>query len=183
MEKRLETVDATRRERNAMAREITEDSSRFPVLLEIALNRNDELGSRACWIVEFVCKKDLAILAPNLKRFLEGLPGLDQESSIRPMAKICELISETDAKNQVNRPIALDPTQRERLIEICFDWLIGHHKVATKAYSMRSLYLLGRETPWVMENLKAVLLQNYAEGSPAYKARARQILESMEKSR
>ncbi len=176
-------MDATRRQRNAMTREIMEDPSQFPSLLEIALNRNDELGSRACWIVEFVCKKDLAILTPHLERFLEGLPGLDQESSIRPMAKICELISESSAGNELSTPTALDPTHRERLIEICFDWLISDHKVATKAYSMRCLYLLGRETPWVMENLKAVLLQNYPEGSPAYRARARQILESMEKSR
>lgn len=175
-------MDATRRERNAMAREITKDPGQFPSLLEIALRRNDALGSRACWIVEFVCKQDLSILAPYLERFLNGLPGLDQESSIRPMAKICELICEVTVRNDNKAPIRLKPTHQERLIEICFDWLIGDHKVAPKAYSMRCLYLLGKKAPWVVENLKAVLLQNYQDGSPAYKARARQILESIEKS-
>ncbi len=165
-----------------MAREVLEDPGQFPFLLEVALNRHDEIGSRACWIVEFVCKKDLAVLQPYLDTFLEGLPGLVAESSIRPMAKICELLCEATSRTKDSGIPDLNPSRQQQMIEVCFDWLIGEHKVATKAYSMRCLYLLGNNIPWVRENLKAVLLQHISSGSPAYKARAKQILERLKKS-
>lgn len=183
LEKRLEYVNATRRERNTMALEVIARPGQFPYLLEVAFHRHDEIGSRACWIVEFVCKKDLGILQPYLDTFLAGLSDLREESSIRPMAKICELLCEAENRKKSAGPAPLHPEQKERLIEVCFDWLIGDHKVATKAYSMRCLYLLGRDIPWVRENLRAVLLQHIGSGSAAYKARAKQILEALEKSR
>ena len=102
------------------------------------------------------------------------------ESSIRPLAKICEilLISFYDTASGKERP-PLNNYHKAAITEACFDWLIGPGKVAPKAYSMRSLLLLGREIGWVHPQLKGVLEQNYAQGSPAYQARARQILKKL----
>ncbi|MGB3152866.1 MAG: adenylosuccinate lyase, partial [Maribacter sp.] len=63
----------------------------------------------------------------------------------------------------------------------CFDWLIGNHKVAAKAYSMTCLLFLGRKFDWIHPELKLVLEQNYASGSAAYKARARMTLAKINK--
>lgn len=179
---RLEYVDATRKARLAMAEEILENPGWFGPLLEIGLERSDHIGSRACWVVEFVCKRKLDCLFPFLDAFTAGLPALVPESSIRPMAKICELLSEASYPAGVTAP-PLTTLQKERMVSVCFDWLIGPYKVAPKAYCMRSLYLLGAEFPWVRNALREELQLRYSSGSAAYQARARHILKLLEKAR
>ena len=44
---------------------------------------------------------------------------------------------------------------------------------------MQALLLLGREIPWVHGELRAILEQQYPQGSPAYQARARQVLRKL----
>lgn len=180
--KRLDYVDATRKERLAMAEEILETPGLLPDLIGICLGRDDAVGSRACWVLEFVFKKDPARLFPYLEVFTAGLSRLQEESSIRPMAKICEMLALGYYKPGKGKIPPLEVRHRERMAEACFDWLIGPHKVAPKAYSMQALYLLGEEFPWIRPELREVLKLNYAGGSAAYQARARQVLGLLEKS-
>ena len=74
----------------------------FRPLLEIALETHSDLGSRASWIVEFAFKKKPEILYPHLDFFTGGIGNLKMESSIRPMAKICELLTLTHYKRKNN---------------------------------------------------------------------------------
>ena len=117
---------------------------------------------------------------PYLDRFVQGLKGVRPESSIRPLAKICELllISYYKPRTGTTQP-PLNQDHKEIITAACFDWLISTEKVAPKAYSMQSLLLLGKEIRWVHPELRAVLDQQYAEGSPAYQARARHILKKL----
>ena len=177
---RLKFVNATRVERLRMAGEVRQHPEWFGPLLEIALGEGVPAGNRAAWVVEFVCKQDLSILFPHLEAFTRGLSTLQLESSIRPMAKCCEMLAEArDAGGEGCPPLARD--QCERMAAACFDWLIGPQAVAPQAYSMRTLYLLGRGEPWIHEELRAVLHRGYPKGSPGYQARARQILKLLEK--
>ncbi|MGB5403955.1 MAG: adenylosuccinate lyase [Robiginitalea sp.] len=172
----LDYVNASRECRNKMADQILSDPHLFRPLLEIALETHSEVGSRACWIVEFTFKKNPEILYPHLDFFTLGLGDLKAESSIRPMAKICELLTLTHYKGTYSDKSLLSPLHRERITAACFDWLISAEKVAPKAYSMQTLALLGQDIEWVHPELKAVLEQGYASGSAGYKARARRIL-------
>ena len=159
-----------------MAREILREPELLPHLLELALTENNTTGSRAAWVLEFVVKKAPHLLYAHLDRFCEGLHAVTPDSSIRPLAKICELLltSHFNAAEKERPP--LNDLHKAAMTEACFDWLIGPGKVAPKAYSMKSLLLLGREIKWVHPQLKGLLEQHYAKGSAAYKARARQIL-------
>ncbi len=170
-------MDATRKCREEMAELILEQPRLLPTLLEIALQEDTPLGSRACWILEFVFKAAPELLYPYLDLFTSGLKGVTPESSIRPLAKICESLLSLYYKPSGGLPRPpLTVSQREAMTEACFDWLISSAKVAPKAYSMQSLLLLGREFNWVHPELKAVLQLNYPSGSPAYQARARHVL-------
>lgn len=180
LKKQLEYVDATRKKRREVAREILKNPKLIPPLLEIALEENNPTGSHAAWVLEFVIKEDPRPLYPLLEHFTAGLTGVTPESSIRPLAKICEmlLLAYYQAGKGLDRP-PLKDRHKDKLTEACFDWLIGAEKVAPKAYSMRCLLLLGGEIGWVHPQLKGVLEQNYATGSPAYQARARQVLKKL----
>ena len=149
-------------------------------LLEIALEENNSIGSRACWIVEFVYKASPELLYPHLDTFAAGLNEVRPESSIRPLAKVCELLVLAyygSGSNLTKPPLSI--LHKQLLTEACFDWLIGPQKIAPKAYSMQTLYLLGKEISWVHGELREVLQQHYSTGSPGYQSRARKILDKL----
>lgn len=167
-----------------MADEVLGHLEWFGPLLEIGLHHPPPIGCRAAWVAEFMCKQDLGALFPHLEEFTAGLAGLRSDSSIRAMAKICELLTEAYYRPGGQGPVPpLNQTHRERITAACFDWLIGPHQVAPQAYSMRTLYLLGLEEAWIHAELRAVLEQGYPKGSAAYQARARHILKLLEKPR
>ena len=173
-------MDATRKKRLEMARVILGNQKLLRPLLEIAFEENNTTGSRAAWVLEFVIKKEAPLLYPLLDRFSDGLKEVSRESSIRPLAKICEilLMSYYLPGQEHSRP-PLTERHKAAMTETCFDWLISTKKVAPKAYSMRSLLLLGSEIGWVHPQLKGVLEQNYATGSPAYQASVRQVMKKL----
>ena len=156
---------------------ILENEKLTKPLMNIAFTVDDPISNRACWIMEFAAKENLSYIFPYLDRFTENLGSVHFDSSIRPVAKICEYLMKayfSDLPNATQR--ALTEIHLERITSACFDWLIGDHKVAAQAYSMTCLVLLGRKFEWIHPELKMVLEQNYTGGSAAYKARARMTL-------
>ncbi|MFH6604262.1 adenylosuccinate lyase [Maribacter algicola] len=173
----LNYVDHSREKRMQMAMLVLNDPQVIAPLLEIAFVDDDPISSRACWVMEFTAKENLSYLLPYLDDFTANLGKIQLDSSVRPIAKICEFLTKAYfSKKSSNVQIEMTEEHLERIATACFDWLIGDHKVAAKAYSMTSLLLLGRKFNWILPELKMVLEQNYAEGSAAYKARARMTL-------
>lgn len=173
----IKSIDASRVKRQNLADIIIHKPSLMEPLMRIAFSEEGELAIKACWIVEFVAKSDLNLLLAHLNFFTENLSGLKEDSSIRPMAKLCEILILSYFKKKQDKTLAIVTDKHlEQIATACFDWLIGDYKVASKAYSMTSLYYLGSKIKWIRPELKLVLEQDYSEGSAAYKARAREIL-------
>lgn len=149
-------------------------------LLNIAFTIDDPIASRACWVLEFASKENLSCIFPYIDHFTQNIGIVYQDASVRPMAKICEYLTLSyfsPLKNETQK--VLTSVHLERITSVCFDWLIGDHKVAAKAYSMKSLLLLGTKYSWIHPELKLILEQNYSKGSAAYKARARMTLSAI----
>jgi hypothetical protein len=177
---KLEYTDHSREKRGKMAAIIVQDPSLILHLVSIISRVNDEMSCRASWILESVVRKDKELLYPYLDKFMPLLATVKLDSAIRPLAKICELLiisfySKIPNKSQQY----LNKKHLEHITAVCFDWLIGNHKVAAKAYSMTTLYLLGTTYDWIHPELKILLEQNYSMGSAAYKARARMVLKKI----
>jgi len=121
---------------------------------------------------------------PYLDQLINLAPNVYQHPAVRPIAKIFEylMISYYQEKSTVVRK-SLTTTHRQKMTEICFDWLITDQKVAAKVYSMTSLYLLGTEFDWIHPELKITLENNYAKGSAAYKARSRMTLKKLNRTK
>lgn len=173
----LNYVDHTREKRAIMAKRVLANPDLIPPLMEIVFMVDDPISIKACFALEYTAKNNLLPILPHLDLFTENLNVLRHESAIRPMAKMCELLlldyyKKTGSITQGH----IKDIHMERMATACFDWLIGDHKVATKAHSMTSLLLLGNKYAWIHPELKMVVEQNYAHGSAAYKARARHTL-------
>ena len=178
----LNYVNATRKKRLEVSRIILNNPHLISPLMAIAFKDNGEFSSKACWILEFVAKKDIRLILGNIDAFVLGMSKVKLDSSVRPIAKICEILMKAYFSKSVNEvQNSIKENHLEKITTSCFDWLIGEHKVAAKAYSMTSLYLLGEKFNWIHSELQMVLEQNYHSGSAAYKARAKKILTLMAK--
>ena len=173
----LDYVNHSRIKRMQMALLISKNPNLVSPLLEIAFDFNNPISSKACWVLEFTAKENLPFIFPYLDLFTKEIGNVHLDSSVRPMAKICEhLIKSYFDKAKTKTKEVLNEEHLQKITAACFDWLIGEHKVAPKAYSMTCLLLLGRKYAWVHPELKMILEQNYTTGSAAYKARARLTL-------
>ena len=70
----------------------------------------------------------------------------------------------------------------QNCIETSFEWLINDVKVATKAYSIRTLYILGNHYDWIHPELQIILNKDFGNHSAAYQAVAKEVLKKIEKS-
>ncbi len=180
LEDTIDNINHSREQRGSFANLILNTPELLPELLQICSRVDDEISCRASWGLEFLCKKNLEVILPYLDDLVALAPKVHQHPAVRPVAKIYEYL--TVAYYQKKDPVVqeyLTRIHREQITETCFDWLITDQKVAPKAYSMTSLYLLGTEFDWVHPELKITLENNYHNGSAAYKARSRMILKKI----
>ena len=143
-----------------------------------AFDVNDKDSHKACWILELVAYERLEWFVPHLDFISASISKLTDESSIRPLAKICQLLAEAHYKKSTTT-ITLSATQLENITEACFDWLINNTKVAAKAYAMRTLLILGKHSEWIYPELRIILEKDYQQHSAGYKAAARDVLKQI----
>ncbi len=156
---------------------VIKNTEYFPYLLEIVFDVKSEYSVRASWVLEIVCLENIKLLIPHLDYFTKHLSQIKNESSLRPLSKICAfLIKSYLLKNDNFENNTLTKKHKERIIENNFDWLIEEHKVATQVFAMDTLYYLGKEFDWIHTELQLILQKNTPKGSAGYKAHARSIL-------
>lgn len=153
----------------------------LPELIEKAFS-DDKNHFKYCWWLEFLNRQYVEVLCPYMDTILEQAQYLTDQSAIRPIARIIETYClnyyskapHESVKNMMNNSI------KELMVTRSFEWLIDDElKVAPRAYSMISLYHLGKDVSWVHAELQLVIEQNYANESAAYKARGRMVLKKL----
>ncbi|AUS04160.1 adenylosuccinate lyase [Pseudotamlana carrageenivorans] len=176
----LNKVNHSKEKRLHYAHLILANPELVPKLLEVLFVVDDKISPKAGWVLEAVCRLSLEPLLPYLNLFTENIHKVHIDSAVRPVAKICELIALSyTGKEPHTVKTALTATHKERIIETCFDYMINDEKVASKAYGMTTLFLLGKEYDWVHPELKIILVRDFASQSAAFKARARHILKKL----
>lgn len=178
LQRKLDFVTAHRESRLKYAQEIIENQFYFEELVAISFSPTDKNNHKACWVLEFVANAELIWLQPHLDFFCSNWKVLLNESSIRPIAKVTQLLIQSHYKKDKNS-ILLSEENLQNCIETSFDWLINDIKVATKAYCMRTLYVLGRYYDWIHPELQIILTKDYAAHSYAYQAVAREVLKKI----
>lgn len=182
--KELIYVNHSRENRLKYAHIIIDSPELIPKVLDILLNVDDKRSARAAWLLEFIARDHLDFLIPHLDRLTSEMHKVHLDSAVRPMAKICECLIEAYYSKHENRiKYSLKPNHRESIIECCFDWMINDEKIAPKAYSMNSLYLLGYDYPWIHPELALILERDFQMQSSGFKARAKHILRKIKASK
>lgn len=181
--KKLDYVNHSRENRKKYATLVINNPNLTPQVLDILFNVDDKRSCRAAWLLEFVARENLDTILPYLDRITLQMHKVHLDSAVRPIAKICEyLIEAFYHKNSNHTKDYLKNIHKERIIELSFDYLITNQKVATKAYSMQTLYILGNEYDWIHPELTLILERDFNLGSAGFKARARQILHKIKRN-
>lgn len=180
LQAKLDYVNAYRENRLMAAQYFLENQHLFGELVAICFSPEDKNNHKACWILEFVSYEELIWLQPHLDFLCSNLKVLKDESAIRPIAKVVQLLVKSHYKKN-DDSILLSNENLQDCIEASFDWLINDVKVATKAYSIRTLYVLGNHYDWIHPELQIILNKDYGDHSAAYKAVAKEVLKKIEK--
>ncbi len=177
---KLQYVNHSRANREQMSQLVLHNQSLLPHLVEICFMVDDKTSCRAFWVLEYTCKKELALLLPHINFFVAHIAEVHLDPATRPVAKICECLLENYyGRNPSKIKEKLTQNHLEKITETCFDWLITDEKVAVKAHAMQSLFLLGKDFNWIYPELKLILKKDFTSHSAAYKARARRILKKI----
>lgn len=152
----------------------------LPFLIEYLSSDKKDRAIKAAWVLELVCLYEIRLLLPYLERFTPKLSALKHESAIRPVSKICSLVCQLYTKEPEDF-IGLEPKWKEDVIEASFDWLTGDHKIASQVFAMETLFLLGKESDWIHEELYSILDRDYPNRSTGYQCRARKIMDKISK--
>ncbi|AOW19999.1 hypothetical protein [Urechidicola croceus] len=177
-------VTSYREYRLKYAQIVLQNEQLFKSLLEIAFDETNEASIRISWVLDFVMREKLELIYPHLDYFTINISRSKHDSIVRPMAKICEnLAIEYTSKKPSEIKKYITQSHIQKIVETGFDWLITDQKVAVKAYTMETLYLFGKEIDWVHRELMLILEQEIVNGSPAYKARGKKILNRLNKEK
>ncbi len=176
----LNYVNHSREKRLYYAHLMQGNPDLVPKLLEILFMVDDKISPRAAWVFEFMCNDNIDTVIPYLDDFTENMHKVHLDSAVRPVAKICEFLAKSYT-SRVNNNIkkALTEAHKERIIEVCFDYMINDEKIAPKAYSMNTLFLFGKDYDWVHPELALILERDFQMQSSGFKARARHILKKI----
>jgi hypothetical protein len=169
---KLEYVSGYRENRQKIANEVLQDKDLYTSLIAICFENNNKNAHKACWILELVSYQKITWIVPHLDFFCTHLKTLKSDSSIRSIAKVCQLLVMAAEKNQLK----LSQENKELLIASCFDWLIKDIKVASKCYAIRTLAILSKENYWIKKELAAIIEKDFYAQSAAYKAVSKAIL-------
>jgi hypothetical protein len=169
--KNIANSSAYRASREENAHLILTNPELFPDLLELSLKIEDKNHHKACWILELVLEDQLYLLSNYLDCFCQSLSKFNNNSALRSVSKICMFAT---------KHLSLTETQEQKIIESCLDWLIREDvKVATKGYSIRTLFELGKKHHSIYPDLQHILSDDYMKYSAGYKAIAREILKKI----
>ncbi len=164
----LNNTSALRENRLRVANLIMQDRERFDILLKIIFDIDTKISIKAAWVFEFVCKKKIHWLYDNLDYFTQNIQKLHFDSAVRSIAKVCQILV---LKSQKTTIVNFTNQHKESIAEVGFDWMISRHKVAIKAYTMQTLFYLGKQFDWIHGALQAIIIDNMDKETAAYKSR------------
>ncbi|ESU22082.1 hypothetical protein FEDK69T_20570 [Flavobacterium enshiense DK69] len=166
---RLEKSNAGTDCRNGLRDFIFDHPEHLKDLIAFGTDLKNKNHHKAVWIIEMVAEVKTGILLPHIDSICETISAYKNDSAIRGMSRVAFFLG-------TSKNITLTEFQKEKLIEICLDWLIRDERVACKVYAMKTLVHFGKKEPWINEELKEILGRDYVWQSAGYKAAAREVL-------
>ncbi len=165
----LSKINASTENRNRMRDIVLQQPKLLEELIAFGTDLNNKNHHKGVWIIEMLAEHQTEILFPYIDIICQTISKYKNDSAIRGISRVAYFLGTSDK-------IKLSESQKEKLAEICLDWLIRDERVACKVYAMKTLHHFGKTEPWMAAELKEIIARDYANQSAGYKAAAREIL-------
>ncbi|MGB0897313.1 MAG: adenylosuccinate lyase [Flavobacteriaceae bacterium] len=177
----IEKINHSKASRSDAVDLVLDNLEVIPELVDKAFS-SDKIHFKYCWWLEFLNRQHIEVLCPYMELILTKAEQLTNQSAIRPIARMIETYCLNYYSKTPNSHVIhmMTDSVKELMVTRCFEWLIDDQlKVAPRAYSMISLFHLGKDVAWVHPELQLIIEHNYLTESDAYKARARMVLNKL----
>ena len=150
---------------------IDENPAYFQELFSLACSPEKERKHIvAAWVLEKYTLEKLSLLTPMLSSFLTGVAQQKHESKRRPMIKLLFHYCKDKKRRE-----AINTTQRDQIVTLCFDYMLEAKKAAALAFGMKTLHFFRQHHDWIEVELQAYIEQRLPNSSPGFRAVVRQI--------
>lgn len=168
----LSKINASTENRNRMRDFVLQQPELLKELIAFGTDLNNKNHHKGVWIIEMLAEHQTEMLFPFIDKICQIISEYKNDSAIRGISRVAYFLGTSD-KTKLSEP------QKEKLTEICLDWLIRDERVACKVYAMKTLLHFGKTEPWINVELKEIVARDYANQSAGYKAAAREILKHL----
>jgi hypothetical protein len=169
---RIATSNASTNCRNVLRDFVLKHPDSLPELIQFGTDLTNKNHYKAVWILELLAEHNAEILIPFIDQICKTISQYKHESAIRGMSRVAFFLS-------TSKVVSLTEIQKEKMIEICLDWLIGDAKVAPKAYAMHTLAYYAKDRDWLKEELQSIVHKDFHSQSAGYKATAKTVLKQI----
>ncbi len=153
------------------------------ILLKNMQQVGDKNSTFSARILELSCHKNLDLIIPYLDTFCDLLSKVKLDGSVRPCAKVCELLMLeyfSIKKKNLYYKNKITKTHLEKINTAGFDWMINNMPTAIQAYTMQTLYLIGTKYDWIHPELAQVIEKNIPTGSVGLVNRGRKVIKAIQ---
>lgn len=144
---------------------IGNNKERFSELMELFFNGGYRITQRASWPMSYCVKNHPELIKPYFKRLLYNLnkKGV-HDAVIRNTVRLLE-------------DVEIPKKFHGRIMSTCFDFIQSNQvAVAIKVFSLSILHNLSRQYPEIIPELKLLIQERWEAETPAFRARARKIM-------
>lgn len=155
-------------------------------LLQLTLNNNFSIGFHSAWVLENMLLPFPEALDYYLPIVIEKIPVAKNPSVQRHLTKLASLGISRIIKRKTQRIFEKEFWQinLEPMEECCFKWLVDENtKPAVKVHCMDILFYLSFRQKWIAEELPYIIENQIILGTPALKAKGKEIIKLLNKQR
>jgi len=168
----LKPLNASIADRQRGKKFIEQNPDYFEALLSLALNpKAERVHIVASWVLEQVLFENISRLKTHWTYFLKQLSKIENESMRRPLSKILFAY----VKNNELR-IQLSKREEERILELCFDWIIAPAQTATLAFALKTLTYYIHTHDWIREALEDLIQKGFGKDRVGIQSTIKRLL-------
>ncbi len=158
----------------------------YEEILQLTNHSDRAISFHSAWILENMLLSNPLALDYYLTELVGNLMNNSNESVKRHLAKLI-----VHGIHRVLKRVVLKVLEKEfwalnlePLEEVCFKWFVDNNsKPAVKVHCLEILYLLSHRQRWIAEELPQIIENHMEHGSPALRAKGKEILARLREGR
>jgi hypothetical protein len=157
----------SKKQTDRIVKYIGADKERFAMLIQLFFKGEYRITQRAAWPLSYCVRQHPELINPYYKKLLDNLAR--QDIHIAVIRNTVRLLQDVNIPKRYHG----------RVMSACFDFIQSPETpIAVKAFSLSILSNLSADYPEIRGELKLIINDQWEHATPAFRSRARKILQN-----